>query len=127
MINIGQTITLRTGKNVEHIYFIIGKYQDRYLLVNATTYKTNKPTDCILNTKDHPFIKHKSIINYGDARDATEATIENNIKNGLSRKLIPVSKTVLDKIKKGALRSDALLIKHRCYIPAAVSQPAVEK
>ncbi len=117
MTKIGDTITLVTGSGVEHLYFIIGKHGDRFLLVNATSYKKGKDSSsCILDQKDHPFIQHKTIVNYGDTLDSRETTIERNISSGLSRKLAQIDKKVLSKIVKNALSSEAFPGKYRCYI-----------
>lgn len=122
MITIGQTITLRKDDGVEHIYFVIGQYGERFLLVNATTFKSGKVADCILDSNDHPFLRHKSIINYGDALDAKETVIDSNIKRKISRKLVPINKKTLTKIIMGALTSKAFSAKYRSYL-SELSQP----
>ena len=117
MIKPADTITLLTGAGIEHLYFIIGEYDNSFLLVNATTYHPDKDQSCILTPTDHIFIKHKSLINYGDAITTTEFRVEKNIRNGLSRQLAPITRSVLCRIQKGALISPALMPKYRRYMP----------
>jgi len=116
MIKIADVITLKNNQGKEHIYFVIGKHGDRFLIVNATSFKPNKDSSCMLNSTDHPFIRKKTIVNYGDALTAKETIIEKNISLGISRRLPPIKGKVLERIIEGALKSDAFPGKYRVYV-----------
>jgi len=78
-ISIGKTFLVPSGA-AKHLFFIIlgpvdieyGQKQ-QFISVNATTIRDSIDYDgsCILNPGDHPFIKHKSYINYRYARTDT--------------------------------------------------------
>jgi len=116
MIKIGDVITLKNNQQTEHIYFVAGKLGDRFLLVNATSFDPLKDSSCIMRPLDHPFIRKKTIINYGDAIDTTETRIEQNINLNISRKLSSIDNKVLTRIRKGALISEAFPAKYRPYV-----------
>jgi hypothetical protein len=116
-IKLGDTLTLeRNPSGTEHLYFVIGQQDDRFLLVNATSYKPNQDESCILYPGDHSFIRHKSLIRYDKALSAKEGVIDKNIRNGISRHLAPVCSKVLHKLREGAKKSPALTPKYRAYI-----------
>lgn len=79
-------------------------------MVNFTTYEKGKDSSCILNNGEHPFIKCPTCINYRDIINPKIESIESlfDISSDLIEKKECVSKSVLEKIKKGALNSPFL-------------------
>ena len=103
--------------NRKHLYIVISNQsnQDRILLVNVTTYKTGKDTSCILESGDHPFIKHKSIINYAEPLEPVHDPFEGFVNRNIIQRAKSISKVVLRKVQEGAKVSPALPRKFRKY------------
>lgn len=55
------------------------------LIVSASTFRAGLPADqtCFLFPGDHDFIKHKSFIDYRNARITAASKLANGVKNGL--------------------------------------------
>lgn len=68
-------------------------------------------------TRIHNFIRHDSVINYGDAKDAPISKVKEAIEMSLFTPHDPVSNDLLKRIQKGALNSHAFPQKYLKYIP----------
>lgn len=102
----------------EHLYIIISPIiEERVLFVNVTTKKESSDTTCILKKGDHPFIRHDSVINYGDAKDTEVKLIKKAIETKLFALQDPISDALLKRIQQGALTSPAFTPKYLKYIP----------
>jgi len=101
----------------EHLYFIISDPNEdgRVLLVNLTTYQPGKDKTCILNEGEHPFINHKSTIEYSEVLEPKIADLEKAIDSGIARTHAIASDVLLEKIQDGAKSSPALPKKYRSY------------
>ena len=55
------------------------------LIVPIQSHRANITNDgaCVLHVGDHPFIKHKSVVSYRDAKIVEEAKLMNGVKAGL--------------------------------------------
>jgi hypothetical protein len=105
-LTIGDTFLLRTPPNDHHLFVAIARTSSgKSLCVNVTSYHSNSDTSCVLNPGDHYFIKNKSVINYGDAREIEAITIANLINSGFCTLKGTVSTNVLRKIQQGGLNS----------------------
>lgn len=118
MIVAGYTFLSRTPPyDTKHLYIVIAIVdEDNALFVNVTTKKENRDDTCILRENDHDFIKHDSVINYGDAKVAQISKIEEAISKGIFTPQDPISDELLEKIRKGALNSSDLPQKHLKHI-----------
>lgn len=92
----------------KHLYVAISVIDDntKALCVNVTT-KKDRDTSCVLKAGDHEFIKHDSVINYGDVL-APEIS---NLKEAINKELIEPNESIdddlLGRIINGAKISNA--------------------
>ncbi|ETR69586.1 MAG: hypothetical protein OMM_09469 [Candidatus Magnetoglobus multicellularis str. Araruama] len=108
-LSIGETFLLSTPPNDMHLFVVIAPTQNgNYICVNVTTKRNNSDTSCVLQSCDHPFINHDSVINYKRAREINPATIHNLINNGNCYRRTPVSADVLYRIQQGGINSTRL-------------------
>jgi hypothetical protein len=71
------------------------------LFVSITSYDVTKEDVCLLDVADHPFVKHKSCIAYGSAKDAPLAALLGLLSAGQLRISEPVSAGLLERIRRG--------------------------
>ena len=77
----------------------------KWVMVNMTTFRPNVDTTVILYIGDHPFVRHKTVINYGDAHFCEIMKINEALKKELVSIKDPVSDNLLQKIQNGLLES----------------------
>lgn len=102
----------------DHLWFIISDPtldEHNILFVNLTTWIPDRKQDesCILNRGEHPFIRHKSIINYSRAQIASLANISALHEQNLIIMKEPVPDAVLDRIRQGIRVSPYAIHRHR--------------
>ena len=111
-------LSKRPPYTTEHLFIIISQIINKKVLyVNVTTYDDCRDMSCILKVGEHPFIRHKSIINYHDAFDPQVTLIEQAISQKTITPQDPVSRSLLKKIQAGALISPAFPTKYLNYLP----------
>ena len=91
-----------------HLWIIVSDpIQDceRVLIVNMTSYDRTKDDACILQRDDHPFVKHKTCINYEDGQIVPMSQLDMFRSNGWLRLQERVGKDLLDYIRDAASRS----------------------
>jgi hypothetical protein len=110
-VKIGDTF-LRTDSD-RHLWIVLSDPKqdpDKVLLVNMTTWNSTKEDACMLNRGDHPWIKHKTCINYNDLD--TIVTTAADLDKGRSAGAIvlqrPLSKRILARVLEGAAKSERL-------------------
>ena len=70
-VQLGDTFLLGQAS---HLWVVISdpkKHAGEFVLVNITTDAFRAGKDCELNVGDHQWIRHKSYVNFGDARKVT--------------------------------------------------------
>ena len=88
----------------DHLWFIVSDPtldERNVLIVNLTSWKPEKDESCILERGEHPFITHKSIISYADARVASIANLSALYEVNQIYLKEPVSATILARIRQG--------------------------
>ncbi len=78
---------------------------NRVLLVNFTSYDEFADQACILNIGDHPFIAHRTCVNYPMAREATNADLDLLRESGRLIMLQPLAPALLTRIRESAMES----------------------
>ena len=79
-----------------------------YLVVNVTTWydgASDQDSSCILNRGDHPFIKHKSWVNYKNAEVLTFFEIFKKLQDGTFIRKEDLRPDVLKRVQDGAKAS----------------------
>lgn len=120
MITAGYTfLSHNPAYDTKHLYIIIVMVADdnEAIFVNVTTKKDNNDSTCILRVNDHDFIRHDSVINYGDTVKTSISKIQKAVDLNIFIPQNPVSDELLEKILEGALSSPDLPRKYLEYIP----------
>lgn len=118
MLAKGDSLFLKNpGTGVGHLYFILTEpnKDNRVLLVNITTHRFGKDETCILNVGDHPFIRHKSVVEYSEAIEPKLTQIEKLLETGYSNTPASASDDLLERMQDGARKSPALPSKYTRY------------
>jgi hypothetical protein len=121
MFEKGETYIIRNpSNNIEHLYFIISNpdEKDRILMVNLSTFiedSIEKEQICILEVGDHPYVRHKSFINYAESICPMKSEIEAAIKLNLFDRDEDASPELIKNIQVGATKSEALPEKFKKY------------
>jgi hypothetical protein len=107
----GRTLLLGTPNQIKrHLWIVLtnpkGKPNDeKVAMVNFTSLKQDSDTTIVLESKDHPFVRHETVVYYQDARLAEVILIQKAVKQGLSSFHDDCSNELLEKIQLGLLIS----------------------
>ena len=78
---------------------------EEVVIVNLTTKRANSDITVILDSRDHRFIRHQTVISYADALFTKVVAVQDVIKNGLSKFDDDCSDNLLERIQLGLLQS----------------------
>lgn len=102
----GQTFLseeVKTSKGYKrHLMIVVAEKSGDYLLLPVTTWyndHTKQDTTCILNESAHPFIKHKSWIDFSKATSRTAIEVFNGINKRYFISMDDLRKDVLERIQ----------------------------
>jgi hypothetical protein len=110
-VQLGDTFLLGQAS---HLWVVISdpkKHAGEFVLVNITTDAFRAGKDCELNVGDHQWIRHKSYVNFGDARKVTpqeEAKIQLLLSQGHIKQHFPMKTSIVQKIIAAGKTSKAL-------------------
>ena len=95
------------GKSTPHLWIVLTDPDDndKLAVVNLTTRRTGSDETVILRPGDHPFVKHPTIVNYGDADFAIAGKLTNAVSRGVAWSHSPVNQDVLSRIQNGVQQS----------------------
>jgi hypothetical protein len=108
----------KPGQAVAHLWVLLtdpDAATDEVLVVNLTTQRPHSDTTVILNSGDHPFVRHATVVNYFDVRlvKAGLLTAFSNTGNYLPQ--ASLSAPVLQRIQAGLLASSFTPNKFKDY------------
>jgi len=79
------------------------------ICVNITTPQSFSDHTAEIKVGEHPFVKHKSVVNYADAKkldmEKVESLVNQTVKDFIAQPSKPCSSQLLDKIRQGAIQS----------------------
>lgn len=103
----GDTFVPIAPRGDGHLWVVISAPtpQNRLAIVNLTTRRPPCDDSCILQARDHPFLRHESIVFYARARLADADILDGNLSGGLYSPRDPVTVGLLRRIQDGALVS----------------------
>lgn len=110
----GDTFQL-VGVADQHLWIVISDpmaFAQIVLFVNVTSFDQFVDQTVILDAGDHPFIQHRSCVNYPRARVATDAQLEALKAGGRLQLREPVTAAVLTRIRLGACESRYIKMDH---------------
>jgi hypothetical protein len=90
-----------------HLWVVISDPAQAHfvLLVNFTSYREDKDLACVLDAGDHPFIKHKTCVNYIKAKLIPIATYQKILASPNVSAHVRVKPEILQRIRNGVLNS----------------------
>lgn len=75
----GCCLELPESRTLRHLYIVLTHPDgepEKIVIVNLTSYRRGSDTTVVLEPGDHPYIRHKTVVNYKDARIAPVEPIE---------------------------------------------------
>ena len=108
MLSAGDTFINEQTEGVRsHLWVIISDpaQNENVIIVNITSWSAFADTTCILRAGAHPFVKHKSYVNYHDAQCVKLNVLCELLRKSKCRRHQPVSAGLLQKIRQGADQS----------------------
>lgn len=125
---------IRSSDELKHLFFILTdpctdyetNQEQMLLLVNCSTAEGARRIDntVILDLGDHPFIKHKSYINYDEARIESLDYLENGIKQKRFIKKEIADDELYYRILKGVTLSKKISRRYIRFLKSAIAQNA---
>ena len=100
----GETFFLAGGAADRHLRVVISDPSidsELVLFVSMTSYDVTKENVCVFEVGNHPFVKHRSCIAYGTAKEAPLAALLRLLDAGQLRISEPMSASQLDRIRRG--------------------------
>jgi hypothetical protein len=76
-----------------------------YMAVHLTTLRSYSDRSCILDTGDHPFVRHPTSVAYRDVLRWTDARLAQLIADGIAKPRHPLDPAVLERIRAGFFAS----------------------
>ena len=122
----GDTFLLpKSAYATEHLWIIVTEIDPQSgsaVCVNVTTKRDDSETTVVLNIGDHRFIKHESVVRFGDAREMKIDLVE-KLLSGRPSQFVgvlhdPCSEKLLARIRQGLLDSPMTPkeIKRKCKL-----------
>ena len=75
------------------------------LLVNFTSYRSDKDQACVVEPKDHRYLSKKSCVNYQKAKTVPVVDLDKLLASQLIKKHDPLSSELLERLRDGASNS----------------------
>lgn len=99
----------------QHLWIVISDPNidaECVLFVNITSYDKYVDQTIILNSGDHPFIQHRSCVEYGRARIARNYDLDQLASQSRLKIMQPIGTTILQRLREGASLSNRIKIEH---------------
>jgi len=94
----------------DHLWVVISDPQanptDPVVIVNLTTYRSDKDCTCILEPGDHAFVRHRTVVHYGGAYAVPTGRLDEMRSLGELEPQPPLSPALLGRVRDGAGRSE---------------------
>src|SRR5579863_7219747 len=104
----GDTFFLKKEAADKHLWVIISdpeSHPNQVLFLSMTSYDVTKEDVCLISQGEHPFVKHKTCIDYSHARHATSDQLDALLASAQILASTPVSENLLVRIRMGASAS----------------------
>ena len=75
------------------------------IVASLTSRRDGSDATTLLRPGDHPFVVHDTVVSYADLRSFEKSDLEMRIDGHLFRTGVPFSRTVLQQIQSGLLKS----------------------
>lgn len=123
-MDIGDAFLSRDQEIDDHLHIVIsdpGTDSSRVVIVSLTSYENfqheiYKDGSCVLDPKDHPWIRHRTCVSYRDGRLVPNEALDAALEAGRLEMQESVGKEVLNRILEGAEKTDELPNKCRAVL-----------
>lgn len=96
----------------DHLWLIISDpalNPDKILIVSFISWRRHYDQSCIMEQGEHPFVKHRTLVNYSSAMVTTDAKLEARKKERALKMKEPLSAELLERIRRCARGSNVPL------------------
>jgi len=93
----------------KHLWVVISEPSfdpQQVVVVMLASWKPHCDQDCILEIGDHPFVRHRTCVEYHRATIETDATLEHAKRRGLLIPKDPASTVLLQRIRQACQDAD---------------------
>ncbi len=108
-MNAGDTLLInKPGTSYDsHLWIVLSdpSLGEETVIVNFTSWRADKDQACIVDKGDHPYIAHKTCVNFRDAKLCKTSSLEELVANGGVSNHDSLSQGLLDKIRKAVPNS----------------------
>ena len=108
-ISCGDALLPSPNQNIDnHLWVVVTDPEGdppSVVIVNLTSFRPGVDETVILHQGDHPFVRHKTVVNYCDARSRPTKGIEEALEKGLIKILDSATPQFIKRIKQGVLDS----------------------
>ena len=106
----GWSILIPSGPGrKKHLFFVLNEVEDKrewsVVLAPVSSMREKGDSTCILKPGDHPFIKHKSFVEYGQCRTDSLTHLEQQVKSGNWERKDDASQRLIERIIDGLFDS----------------------
>lgn len=112
MLSAGDTFRAANSSIDEHLWVVISdptaNPDDDVLIVNLTSWRSDRERVCVLNPGDHPFVTRKTCVNYRESRLIRAHQLEHPLRTGALVTDNPFDAEVLQRIREGAAQSERI-------------------
>jgi hypothetical protein len=98
-----------------HVWMIISdpnRDPTKLLMVSFTTWQPHLDHACIIEAGEHPFVVHRTVVDYSRAKVVTNAQLESLRRAGRLQLLDPLTAALLARIRQSAMLSKTIAIEH---------------
>ncbi len=98
--------TSQQSKN--HLHVVLTEPEGdppQVVIVNLTSAQTWSDQTVVLDEGEHPFVKHRTVVNFSDAQLDNSSTVKGLVETGIGEFREDLSEALLSKIQQGLLDS----------------------
>ena len=106
-MNLGDTFLNQALDTPEHLWIVasLPTTDGQVAIVNLTTCRPGCDETCLVRIGDHPFVRRDSVVAYQHAKLVEQSKLQDWVKKGYCRRMVPTSKALLARVQQGALQS----------------------
>lgn len=106
-IRAGRSLRIRDVRMGWHLFFVVTDPDPTTKVVTVMLVTERPHTDhtCILDVGDHPFVRHRSSVDYGTARFAPVRKLEEAVRRARASFDADLSDDLLERVRAGLLAS----------------------
>ncbi len=121
-MNLGDTFVNLNPGLLRHLWMVISRETgDGWVIVNLTTYRPDCDESCLLGPNDHPWIRHRSSVEYRRAVTLTVFRLGEMERFSFIDWKEPFRPETLRKIQEGGLKSKFLKNRFKGFVRSSMT------